>query len=149
MGIMYARGLIAKEQPVHEIWSKDWGPPFFREVMSRNRYKELLTYIRFDLRETRSMRLNTDKFALFSIIWNRFIDSCKSHYFPNENITVDQQLFPFTQYMASKPDKFGIKFLLAVDAKSKYLVNGFPYLGRDYHRPKDETVSETYGPICW
>ena len=148
IGIMYARGLIAKGQPVHEIWSKDWGPPFFREVMSRNRYKELLTYIRFDLRETRSMRLNTDKFALFSIIWNRFIDNCKSHYFPNENITVDEQLFPtkarcpFTQYMASKPDKFGIKFWLAVDAKSKYLVNGFPYLGRDDHRPKDETVSE-------
>lgn len=40
---MYARGLIAKGQPVHHIWSKTWGAPYFREAMSRNRYKELLT----------------------------------------------------------------------------------------------------------
>lgn len=148
IGIMYARGLIARGQPVHQIWSKNWGPPFFRETMSRDRYKELLRYIRFDIREERSIRLKTDKFALFSTVWNRFIENCKSHYSPNENITVDEQLFPtkarypFTQYMASKPDKFGIKFWLAVDAKSKYLVNGFPYLGKDEHRPANESLSE-------
>ncbi|KAJ4440178.1 hypothetical protein ANN_08316 [Periplaneta americana] len=33
--------------------------------------------------------------------------------------------------MGSKRDKFGIKFWLGVDTRSKYLVNGFPYLGRD------------------
>ena len=148
IGIMYARGLIARGQPVHQIWSKSWGPPFFRETMPRDRYKELLSYIRFDIREERSIRLKTDKFALFSTVWNRFIENCKSHYSPNENITIDEQLFPtkarypFTQYMASKPDKFGIKFWLAVDAESKYLVNGFPYLGKDEHRPKNESVSE-------
>ncbi|GFY27530.1 piggyBac transposable element-derived protein 4 [Trichonephila clavipes] len=49
-------------------------------------------------------------------------------------ITIDEQLFPsearcrFTQYMPSKPDKFGIKFWLAADINSKYVLNGFPHL---------------------
>ena len=74
------------------------------------------------------------------VIWNRFIDNCKACYIPNADITVEEQLFPtksrypFTQYIASKPDKFGIKFWLAVDSKSTYLLNGFPYVGKDDHR---------------
>ena len=116
--------------------------------MSRNRYKELLRFIRFDIRSQRSQRLATDKFALFSTVWDRFIENCKSNYIPNSDITVDEQLFPtkarypFTQYMANKPDKFGFKFWLAVDSTSKYLVNGFPYLGTDAHRPTNQSVSE-------
>ena len=113
---MYARGLLAKGQPVDYIWSKKWGPPIFSQLMSRNRYKELIRYLRFDIRSSRSERLKSDKFCLFSVIWNRFIDNCKACYIPNADITVDEQLFPtksrypFTQYIASKPDKFGVKF---------------------------------------
>ena len=44
--------------------------------------------------------------------------------------------------MASKPDKFGTKFWLAVDAESHYLVNGFPYLGKDTKRPKNQSLTE-------
>ena len=42
---------------------------------------------------------------------------------------MDEQLFPtkahcrFTQYMANKPYKFGIKFWIAVDLESKYVLN--------------------------
>ena len=148
IAIMYARGLLAKGHPVDQIWSKTWGIKFFSDTMSRNRYKQLLRFIRFDIRSTRSERLATDKFALFSTIWNRFIENCKSNYVPNANITIDEQLFPtkarcpFTQYMANKPDKFGVKFWLAVDASSKYLLNGFPYLGKDARRPSNQPISE-------
>ena len=31
----------------------------------------------------------------------------------------------------NKPDKFGKKFWLLVDTETKYLLNGFPYLGQD------------------
>jgi len=42
--------------------------------------------------------------------------------------------------MPNKPDKFGIKFWLASDVKSKYVVNGFPYLQHElpYLLKKDE-----------
>ena len=148
IAVMYARGVLAKGQPVDMVWSKRWGAPIIAELMSRNRYKELLKYLQFDVRTSRSERVKTDKFALFSTVWNRFIENCKVMYRPNENITIDEQLFPtkarypFTQYIASKPDKFGIKFWLAVDAKTKYLVNGFPYLGKDLHRSSSESLSE-------
>ena len=36
--------------------------------------------------------------------------------------------------MPIKPDKFGIKFWMAVDAETKYLSNNFPYLGKDESR---------------
>ena len=36
--------------------------------------------------------------------------------------------------MPNKPDKFGIKFWMAVDAETKYLFNSFPYLGKDENR---------------
>lgn len=36
--------------------------------------------------------------------------------------------------MPNKPKKFGIKFWLASNVKSKYVVNAFPYLGKDETR---------------
>ena len=65
---------------------------------------------------------------------------------PDGYITVDEQLLPckarckFIQFMASKPDKFGIKFWLAADVQNKYVFNGIPYTGRDATRAPD-TVS--------
>ena len=44
--------------------------------------------------------------------------------------------------MASKPDKYGQKYWLAVDKDSKYVVNGIPYVGRDETRSRDERVSD-------
>ena len=58
--------------------------------MSRNRCREIMRFLRFDLRITRSARLQTDKFALNFDIWNRFVDSGISHYKPGENITIDE-----------------------------------------------------------
>lgn len=116
--------------------------------MSRNRFLDIMRFLRFDVRATRSVRLQTDKFALASDPWNRFISNCQICYKPGENIAVDEQLFPtkvrckWTQYIASKPDKFGIKFWLAVDVSSKYLVNGFPYLGKDETRPVGQRLAD-------
>ena len=41
--------------------------------------------------------------------------------------------------MPNKPDMFGIKFWMAVDAETKYLFNSFPYLGKEEDR--DTSVS--------
>ena len=64
-----------------------------------------------------------------SSIWTHFTESCKVSYIPNENIAINEQLFPpkarypFILYITNKPDKFGIKFWLAIDSKSTYLLN--------------------------
>ena len=88
-------------------------------------------FLRFDMKTDRCQRLQHDKFGLVSHIWNLFIENCRMSLNPHENLTVDEQLLPckarckFIQYMSNKPNKFGIKFWLLVDSKTKYLRNGF------------------------
>ena len=149
IAVMYARGVTGKSSlPLHELWSEKWGVPLCKTAMARNRFCEILRFLRFDVKSGRSQRLQTDKFALFSEVWNRFISNCIACYKPGPFITVDEQLFPskarcpFTQFMASKPDKYGQKYWLAVDKDSKYLVNGFPYLGKDETRATNERVAD-------
>lgn len=43
--------------------------------------------------------------------------------------------------MANKPNKFGQKFWMAADVDSKYMLNAFPYLGKDLERSPDEGQS--------
>ena len=126
-----------------ELWSVRWGCPIFAKLMSRDRFLNILQLIRFDDKATRRRRLPHDKFALCSDVFYKFIHNAQLCYTPHPYLTVDEQLFPtkvrcrFIQYMANKPDKFGIKFWLIVDNSSKYLLNGFPYLGKDEARPID------------
>ena len=90
--------------------------------------------------------LQHDKFGLVSHIWNLFIENCRMSFNPHENLMVDEQMLPckanckFIQYMSNKPDKFGIKFWLLVDLKTKYLCNGFPYLTKDKIKPVDKSM---------
>ena len=145
---MYARGVAgSNDLSCHTLWTENWGVPLCKKAMSRNRFSEILRFLRFDTKSDRSQRLKTVKFALFLVVWNRFIDKCISCYTPGAFITVDEQLFPskcrcpFTQFIASKPDNYEQKYWLAVDKDSKYVVNGFPYVGRDETRSRDELVS--------
>ena len=124
---------------------------FFPETMTRNLFREILRFLRFDVRSTRSVRLQTDKFALISDVWNRFVDNCISCYKPRANITIDEQLFPtkarcrFTQYILKKSDKFGIKFWLAVHVETNYILNALPYLGKD----EGETRAPSHRLFDW
>ncbi|GFW62948.1 piggyBac transposable element-derived protein 4 [Trichonephila clavipes] len=44
--------------------------------------------------------------------------------------------------MLSKPDIFDIKFWLATDVDSKYMLNGFPYLGKNEECPENVSHSK-------
>ena len=111
-----------------------WEPPFFSHTMGKDKILEIMWYLRFDNKHMHVERLKTDGFAPASSIWNPYVDNCILSYKPGEVITIDEQLYPckarcrYIQYMSNKPDKFGLKYWIAADAKIKYLVNGFPYL---------------------
>jgi len=148
-GIMYVRGATgASKLALHNLWSNNYGVQIVKDAMPRNRFQEILRYLRFDEKSTRSQRLQEDKFALVSVVWNRFIENCQSCYVPGPWITVDEQLFPsksrcrFTQFMANKPDKYGQKFFLAVDKEAEYVLNAIPYLGKDEMRPGNERLAD-------
>ena len=125
--------------PLIDLWSKNWGVAFCKQVLSRNCFKEILRFLRFDKKLSRSERLQIDKFALFSMVWNRLVENSIACYKPGAFLMVDEQLFPskarcaFTQFMASKPEKYGQKYWLAIDKDSKY--SRFRLIGshRDKH----------------
>lgn len=148
IAVLLARGVVAKGFPVRELWNKEWGPSVFPRIMSRNRFNEMKRFIRFDDKETRRRRLRHDRFALMSEVWERFTKNCKRCFVPNAYLTIDEQLYPtkvrcrFLQFMPSKPDKYGIKFWVLVDSVTNYIVNTFPYLGKDDQRPQNESLPE-------
>ena len=107
----------------------------FNKTPSRRRFKKIMRFLRFDVKSERWQSVILDKFCLASSLWKPFIENSQA-YVPSPYITIDEQLLPckakcrLIQYMPDKPDKFGIKFWMAVDAETKYLCNSFPYLGK-------------------
>lgn len=124
-----------------DMFAVDIGAPLYRAAMSQGRFEFILNCLRFDNPETRETRRKTDKFAPIREVFGHFIKNCETLYTPNEHLTVDEQLLgfrgkcPFRMYIPSKPAKYGIKLVLINDSKSKYLLGGIPYLGKDGTRP--------------
>jgi len=61
---------------------------------------------------------------------------------------VDEQLMPlksrcpFIMFMPKKPDKFGVKFWMLVEVKTKYVVSMIPYLGKENDTIRVGSLSE-------
>ncbi|XP_076837403.1 uncharacterized protein LOC143483243 [Brachyhypopomus gauderio] len=149
IAVLFLQAILCPVGAVADCWSKKYAVPAIKDTMSRDRYKEIMRYLRFDDKDTRAERVKSDRFAAISDIWQCFVRNCTLCYTPGQHInTVDEQLFPtkvrcpFLQYIATKPDKFGIKFWIAADLKTKYMCNALPYLGKDPSRPKGERLSE-------
>ncbi|XP_032410286.1 piggyBac transposable element-derived protein 4-like [Xiphophorus hellerii] len=148
ISVIILRG-VTKVPSLCDSWSANLGNPRIIATMARNRFQNIMRHLRFDDMFTRRERAETNRFAAISDLWESFAANCISSYSPGRHITVDEQLFPtktrccFLQYIATKPDKFGIKFWVACDLKSQYICNVFPYLGKDPSRPSGERLSET------
>jgi hypothetical protein len=131
------------------LWSKSLGMDLFRETLARDRFKFILHCLRFDSKTSRKERVELDKFTHIRSVFHKFTDNCSSVYVPNFSLTVDEQLMPlksrcpFIMFMANKPDKFGLKFWLLVEVKTKYIIAMIPYLGKsDQPRPPGRSLSE-------
>ena len=67
----------------------------FRATISRNRFEEIITCLRFDDKATREERKKTDKFAPIREIWSDFQNNIRTCYTPGSFVTVDEQLLGF------------------------------------------------------
>ena len=77
---------------LENLWLIGNGKPFYRAVMSLNRFKCFLRCIRFDNWHTREQRKVDDKFAAVSEIRNIFLENVRLSYVPDDCTTVDEQL---------------------------------------------------------
>jgi len=79
----------------------------FSNALSKNKFMEIMRFLRLDIKRERRRRLVEDKFCLASYLWNCFIENSQKSYVPNVYVTVDEQLLPckarctFIQYMAN------------------------------------------------
>ncbi|KAI5099947.1 dual specificity protein phosphatase 26 isoform X1 [Silurus meridionalis] len=148
ISILFVRAIMCPVGAIVDCWSESFLVPVIKDIMYRDRFISIMQHLRFDYEDMRAERVKTDKFAAISDIWTRFIKNCVESFTPGEHMTIDEQLFPtkvrcpFTQYIATKPDKFGIKFWLATDLETKYVCNASPYLGKDPSRQKGERLAE-------
>lgn len=136
-GLLYLCGVQRSAHlSLHELWSPKFGTSLFRATMPLNRFDFLTSCLRFDDKTTRLQRKENDKFAPIREIWEKFVSNCTEYYTPHEYCTIDEQLMgyrgrcPFKIYLASKPDKYGIKFVMMNDARTWYMINAIPYVGK-------------------
>ena len=146
IGLVFLRGVLNMRKTTLEfIWSNEFGIPYFKSIMSRNRFTNILKYLRFENHSNRSHN-KQDPFIHLRELFESFTANSAIHYIPNCFITIDEQLVPsknrcrFLQYIPSKPDKYGIKVWVAVDCKTKYICNQFPYVGKDERRQDNERL---------
>ncbi|XP_011859481.1 PREDICTED: piggyBac transposable element-derived protein 4-like isoform X1 [Vollenhovia emeryi] len=116
-----------------------WNPisyPLYRATMGNNRFRNIMRYIRFDDANTRQQGVREDKAAPIRDIWTMLNANLSQMYKPTENLTIDEQLYPFrgrtkfTQYIPSKPAKYGIKIWWICDAENAYPLRGIIYTGK-------------------
>lgn len=118
-----------------DMW-QTYSYPLYRAAMSINRFWNIIRFIRFDDAITRAQRIETDKAAPIRDIWTMLNSNLAKHYRPTEYLTIDEQLFPyrgrtrFTQYIPSKPAKYGIKVWWIGDASNSYPLTGQIYTGK-------------------
>lgn len=141
-GILLQAGVEKSwDVPIRELFLDERSNPLYKATMSVNRFEDIRKALRFDDKRTRSVRLQTDKLAPISYVWNLFLDNCRKVIIPSEFVTIDEQLVPFRgkcsfiQYMPKKPSKYGIKIFWLCDAKSSYAVDGCVYTGRKPNEP--------------
>ncbi|XP_044589814.1 piggyBac transposable element-derived protein 3-like isoform X2 [Cotesia glomerata] len=118
-----------------DMW-QTYSYPLYRAAMSINRFWNIIRFIRFDDANTRAQRMETDKAAPIRDIWTMLNSNLAKHYKPTECLTIDEQLYPyrgrtrFTQYIPSKPAKYGIKVWWICDAENLYPLTGQLYTGK-------------------
>lgn len=108
----------------------------------------MLRFIRFDNENTRAEHARTDKAAPIRDIWTMLNKNLEKAYKPYECITIDEHLIffrghtKFTQYIPSKPAKYGIKVFWVCDASNAYSLQGQLYTGKPTDGPRQINVGE-------
>ena len=136
IGILIAAGVHIQNKENLDSMCKVDGLPLVPAAMSRDRFKMMLRFIRFDNKSTRAERAKTDEAAPIRDIWIMLNRNLEKAYKLYECITIDKELFPyrghtkFTQYIPSKPSKYGIKVFWVCDISNSYPLQGQIYTGK-------------------
>lgn len=143
IGFLYISGARKDAHlSIKDLYSNE-APRIYKCIMGEVRLRFLLDCLRFDDKDNRNRE---DKFAPVRQLWESFIRNCTASYVPHAYCTIDEQLLgfrgncPFRVYIASKPDKYGIKIYTMCDSRTYYMINAIPYIGKEVNR-SDEPLA--------
>ena len=124
--------------------------PGFGEVMPRNRYQLLNSFLHFNDNAEQVARGQPGFDPLFKV--RPLIDistpTYQQHFHPRAQLSVDESLAPFKgrlsykQYIPNKPKKWGVKLWVVCDARTGFCLDWIPYTGHEV-APSRSTDSET------
>ena len=130
LAIILNMGLI--DVPTLEgYWQTSWEAeiPFFRRVMSRDRFLQIFWMLHVG---DGQQRIDNIKLLCEALIAN-----FQGHYYPSQNVAVDETMVGFRgrfgakQYMPNKPTKYGIKAFTLASSDHGYMLNILLYIGAD------------------
>lgn len=135
--LIQSAGLKSNHLPTRTLFDTKRSAKTYKACMSAERFDFLLRCMRFDDRNTRQDRRESDKLAPIRDLWEKFIGNCRKWYKPGSYITIDEQLVgfrgrcPFRMYIPNKPNKYGLKLVMMADSSTKYMCNAMPYMGKN------------------
>lgn len=138
-GLIIAGGLSHQSKvPVHELWTDSkYIPSIFSTVMSRDRFLDIMKHLRFDDKELRQAKMETDRIAAVREMYEIVVEKFKSSYKPSGCLTVDERISAFKGrvgfkiYMPNKPKKYGMKLWMLCDTENYYVSNFKIYAGKE------------------
>ena len=135
-GLMYLRGLLGMNLQRVDYLFADEGHYAFGAIMSKNRFKFLLSHITFDNHIDCENNWPTDRFAAMRPVWELFNSNLGKYVAPSEYLTIDETLYPmrhqiaFRQYNPNMPHKYGVLLKPLNDARFPYTYKALPYAAK-------------------
>lgn len=117
LGLLLYRGLAGQSKlRARYIFQDDFGNPVFGATMSRHRFSYIHAKITFEDQTVKENNYNSDKFAAFRTVYEKFNKHCHEYLVPDDLLAIDETLYPlrtrvsFKQYNPSKPARYGLLF---------------------------------------
>ncbi|KAJ4430773.1 hypothetical protein ANN_19364 [Periplaneta americana] len=134
------------ELPIDDLWGKVLGKNIYTATMSRIRFGELLSLIRFDDKQTRTERRKQDMFCPIREVFYKIDELFVKYYIPSAHLTIDEMLSlfrgrcPFKVFMKDKPGKYGILIRMLSDVHTRYILKMEVYAGKDEGPAEERTA---------
>ena len=135
IGITFAMGFISLPT-INDYWSTDpiMSHSWFRAVMSRNRYRQILRYIHVVDKTSAPTRTDPHYDRLWKVRPLIYLlpHTCAEMYNPGQQLSIDESIIgtkcrlSFIQYLPAKPTKWGIKvWVCSMLLLGTYLASAF------------------------
>lgn len=169
-GILINAGRMhAKKMSLDDLWCDDTvnGMVFYRAVMGKSRFKEIMRFLRFDDSVARRPPTKfkstpgtgipyviSDRLAPIRWLVESLRENFSSKYIPGRNVTIDERMVSyrgrciFIVYIKAKPHPYGIKLWCITDAGNTFLLFFEVYTG-NVDQKKNSIVSFNICKFYW